>query len=164
MTINNTHQLVPADVVYACDGKWWDRYQADVTAPARWTQDEGAAKRYGINYIKGEPKQGLSLTPGTIHLGSNGGYQGINLAYHLGATRVALLGYDMQYTGGQSHWHGDHPAGMNNPVGVDSWIPNFNRLARDCDRAGLAVVNLSRTTALECFKKENFDEWLQRQG
>jgi hypothetical protein len=162
LVINNNFKMVPtATVLYACDGAWWRRYFHETAhfSGEKWSQDEAAASEFGLNHIPGENKQGLCTEPGRIHFGSNGGFQAINLAYHLGAKRIALLGYDMQYTNGQSHWHGDHENGLNNPRNIKHWLPMMNRLARDCERVGMEVVNCSRSTALECFERSTIEDF-----
>jgi hypothetical protein len=163
MVVNDNWKLLPdADVLYACDGTWWDKYHAEVSAGFSGrccTQDQDAARQYGLAYIESADFQGLCTEPGKIHTGNNSGFQAINLAYHLAATEIALVGYDMQLTGGQAHWFGNHPQGFDNPK-PHNWIPAFNRLARDCERYGLKVVNCTRTTALECFEKVRLSTWL----
>jgi len=117
-----------------------------------WTQDERAWVKYGINRIEGTFKPGLGMDK--IHYGGNSGYQAINLAYLWGASRIILLGYDMQKTDGKTHWHGDHPKGLHkNPIML-SWIKSFNRLADDLKDKSVEVVNATRTTALEAFRRE----------
>lgn len=64
-----------------------------------------------------------------------------------------LLGFDMQRTGGKSHWFGDHPAGMNVPSPYDVWRGKFTALAADLALEGVEVLNCSRETALETFRR-----------
>ena len=97
-----------------------------------------------------------------IHLGQNSGYQAIGLAYHLGASRILLLGYDMQFTDGRSHWHGDHPRGMGNANSVDKWARHFPAMAADLSAEGIEVLNCSRQTALTCFQRATIEDALCR--
>lgn len=89
----------------------------------------------------------------TIHHGANSGYQAIGLAWHLGAERIVLIGYDMQRTGGKSHWHGDHPRGLSNAIGVRGWARHFDPLARDLQAGGVDVINCTIETAIDCFPR-----------
>lgn len=98
-------------------------------------------------------RQGLNTKPGEVNSGLNSGFQAINLAYHFGARRIVLLGYDMQHTGGKTHWHGDHPRGLTNAEGISSWVKYFRPLAEDLARLGVEVVNCSTDTALTCFTR-----------
>jgi acetyl-CoA acetyltransferase len=100
---------------------------------------------------------GLSVGYGTINHGGNSGYQAINLAYMLGAARIVLLGFDMQATGGKTHWHGDHPAGLGNPSDFSGMIKAFDALAEDLKMMGVKVINSTTTTALRCFERMPLD-------
>lgn len=93
-----------------------------------------------------------------IHHGLNSGYQTINLAYHFGVSRIVLLGYDMQHTGGKRHWFGDHPKSLTNADGIHNWVAGFSRLAKDLHQDGIDVINASPETALKCFKRQPLEE------
>ena len=147
-----------ADYLYACDQKWWQVHIDEVRASFRgklytqWRQpDEKAwAEQHGITPINGASSPGLGRE--LLHYGSNSGYQAINLAFLMGATRIILLGYDMQKTGGRNHWFGDHPNGLVN--GIDTHlVPNFTPLAEDLKAEGVEVINCTRETALTQFRR-----------
>lgn len=94
-----------------------------------------------------------------LHWGNNGGYSAINLAYLLGARKIYLLGYDMGLSeDGARHWHGDHPAHLNNDSDYADWIERFDDLAADLASEGVEVVNCSRRTALACFPRATVEE------
>lgn len=163
IAINDNFRLAPwADVLYACDLPWWDRYHeaTEAVEGERWTQDERAAARYGLHLIKSTAGHGLSRIPGIIHQGSNSGYQAVGLAADFGAKRIVLLGYDMQRTDDKDHWHGPHPVGLNPPRHFQTWIINFNRLAKDAAELGIEIVNCSRATALTCFPRKELADAL----
>ena len=124
-----------------------------------WTQDRRASLEHGLFYISGEGNKGLGKDK--IHHGSNSGYQAINLAYLFGAVKIVLLGFDMQRTGGLSHWHGNHPAAINRDLPVTTFLKKFPDLARDLEAEGVEVINATRETALECFKKVDLEEALR---
>lgn len=153
IAINTTFQrALWADMLYACDVTWWERYYHEVVdsfGGVLWTQDAKARDRFGIRYIESSPAPGLGKSPGLIHQGQNGGYQAINLAYHAGATRLILLGFDMQ----GSHWHGDHPLPLTNPKPYlfEAYRKNFGPMARDLQAAGISVVNCTPGSALTAF-------------
>ena len=156
IVINTTFRLaLDADHLYACDKKWWDVYHAEVAMDfggACWTYDRQAATDYGLHHLPGDCQgRGLCRQPMRIHTGGNSGFQAINLAYHLGATRIILLGYDMQ---GSTHWHGAHPAGLNNGHShYADWRARLGELAKDLEAEGVEVINATRDTALTCFRR-----------
>ena len=120
-----------------------------------------AAEEFKLESIKAEYGRGLNKKPWTVNCGMNSGYQAINLAYHLGAKEIFLLGYDMQRTGGQSHFHGDHPKGWANGGDYSDWCKRLAELAADLRVEGVRVVNCSRETALECFDRSTIDETIK---
>jgi len=91
-----------------------------------------------------------------LHQGQNSGYQAVNLAYLLGATRILLLGYDMQMKGDQRHWFGAHPP----PMEVGSNYPAFLQCFATIKPAeyGIEIWNVTRETALQCFPLYDLDE------
>lgn len=164
LAINNAWELCPwADWLYACDGPWWDEYHRKVAAGYRgecWTQDLTASRKYGLHHVQSAPAperfSGLSRTPGVVHTGCNGGYQAINLALHFGATRILLVGYDMQGT----HFFGEYAN------------PNLRRESRDFARwiecyetiqpadYGLDILNCTLGSALLHFPFMEIDHAL----
>jgi len=145
-----------ADLLYACDGDWWDEYIDEARKKCQselWAYDFNASEKYGLNRIEGDTRgKGLGRN-GIIHTGGNSGYQAVNLVYLLEAKKIILLGFDMQRTNGKSHWHGDHPQRLNRTSDMKSWVQKFNNLARDLREAGIEVINATRETALDCFKR-----------
>lgn len=160
LVVNDNYRLAPwADWIYACDGIWWD-YHVDAVhasfAGECWTRDARAAGQYGLRWIESAPSAGLSRDPKLIHEGCNSGYQAINLAYHFGARRIVLLGYDM----GGTHWFGDHPQQIRRRSDYAACLAAFPALADDLADAGVKVVNCTRKTALDAFPRATIDEVL----
>ena len=116
----------------------------------------------GLLRVPSFDEPGLSFDPGYIHRGASSGYQAINLAVHLGARQIILLGFDMQPTGGESHWHGDHPKGLANPTAdtFAAWRRRYATLPPDLETADVEVVNCSRETALTVFPRARLQQAL----
>ena len=53
--------------------------------------------------------------------GGNSGHAAIDLAYNRGATRIILLGYDMQGKDFEAHWHGKHSEKVRKPFNWPMW-------------------------------------------
>lgn len=140
--------------MYACDLRWWIKYQPlwKEFKGQKYTWSEDAAKKFGLTHVLSENDIGLGMD--VIHTGGNGGYQAVNLAFLMGFKKIILLGFDMQRTGGKTHFHGDHH-GMNNPYDnlFRQWIQNFDLMAKDLRAAGVEVLNATRETALTCFPR-----------
>lgn len=153
VVVNDAWRLAPwAAAIYAADGGWWRRHYSEVATAfhgERWTQDYKVAADLCLKRIEGQHKSGLSTTPRLIYFNSNSGAQAMNLAYHWGARRFVLVGYDM----GGKHFFGDHPAGLlqTSDRMYGGFIKAFGAIAEDCKRLGLEVVNTSPVSRLRCF-------------
>lgn len=89
----------------------------------------------------------------------NSGAGAISLAAHFGASRIILIGYDCQKTGGKAHWHEDHPGRLGNAGSLHRWPEQFEAVKKTLN--GAYVVNCSRETALECFSRNELDTELK---
>lgn len=60
------------------------------------------------------------------------------------------------------HWHGRHPAGLNNPKvsNVDVWRRILDDEAQNLHNMGVEVLNASKASALENYPKVTFEEAL----
>lgn len=134
-----------ADALFAIDAKWWERYLPEVQRDFR-----------GVAYSNNDFHGRLSHVP--LKAFGNSGAGAIALAVKAGASRVILLGYDCQKTGGQAHHHGDHPAGLGNAGSLPKWPEQFKRLAATL--AGVEVINCSRETALTAFPRGELESAL----
>ena len=158
MVVNTTFRALPdADCLYACDDKWWRAHIAEVDRAfirgELWTTDEKARDGLGICWLGIKHRPGLSRDPLYLHSGGNSGYQAINLAFHWGARRILLVGFDMRRTDGRSHWHGDHPRPLSNPQTPETWVRNFTPLADDLVPEGVEVINCTPGSALGQFPR-----------
>lgn len=159
IVVNSSYLLAPwADVLYACDAQWW-----------RWnpTAKDFAGLKYaltldsrhycpGVKVLENKGAEGLELKPTGIKHGRNGGYQAMNLAVHFGASRILLLGYDMQPgPNREEHWHGDHPNRHRSPY--DVFRRMYPTIVEPLKAAGVEVVNCTRRTALTCFPQAPID-------
>lgn len=157
--VNNCYKLAPwADVLYACDGRWWDYHYEDVKQVFKgelWTIDFPIAAKYKLNSIGVDNYKPWSNSPDSIVTGNNSGFQALNLAYAHGAKKIILLGYDMKpRADGIRHWHGNHPRELlqTNPIEYTKWVKNFQKASKLID---IPVINCTRDSALECFPKSD---------
>jgi len=127
------------------DRQWWDMHIEDVRL--RFAGEKlsscNLVKRHGIGVVG---RMGIGWEP---HGNSGAGCVALAAAY--GASKIIMLGYDCQRTGGQAHWHGDHPKGLGNAGAMPRWAGQFQQLRNKYKDAN--IVNCSRATALECFSK-----------
>lgn len=160
VAVNDAYRLAPwADVLYACDFKWWEHHQGvPLFAGLKLTLEAKAERWDGVKALRRAGPDGLELDPAegitTGGSGSNSGFQAINVAVQLGASRVVLLGYDMQLgPKGRSHWFGKHPRGLQKDACFSSFRSAFNSMVKPLRQAGVEVLNCSRETALTAFPR-----------
>lgn len=153
IAINDAYTLAPwADVLYAADRKWIDWHDGVPSFHgAKYTiASRDITTRPDWYVMANTGLLGLERDPSGLRSGHNSGYQAINLAVHMGAKRIVLLGYDMAAPlDGPSHWFGEHPDGLPSPY--PAMRAAFDSLLEPLSEAGVTVVNASRRTALETF-------------
>lgn len=157
-------RIPDADILYACDECWWDRNRQlwNPFKGLKFTWSIEAVRKYGLLHAPGETGEGLGTQH--LHAGGSSGYMAVNLAYFLGCTEIYLLGFDMQKTGGKSHWHGDHRNGNNpSPDMLSKWAERFVPMWRDLRDLGIPLINCTRETAIT-IPKRDLDEVLNGTG
>lgn len=94
-------------------------------------------------------EKGVDLTPDSLRTGKNSGSAAINLAVHLGAKRILLLGYDMGPYQGRHHFC--DPAPMQHRSPYEMFRKFMATMVQPLQEAGIEVLNCTRRTNLECF-------------
>jgi hypothetical protein len=153
IAINRTYELAPwCDILYGCDAKFWQYYPDALDCPARKISvefDHPEVERWPYS-----ESPGLGLYK--LHSGRNSGYQAINLAYLLGATRIVLLGYDMH----GEHWHPQHKPPLSMIQNFRDWVPRFDQMARDLKKQNVSVLNCTPGTRLKVFRRKTLNQFL----
>lgn len=103
--------------------------------------------------LRNDGNDGISRRPNAIRTGLNSGYQALQIAIAAGAVRVILLGYDMHYPGGVSHWHGGHPEAAPGGTYETVYVKFFHELAPYLTAKGIDVINCSAISKIQCFRR-----------
>lgn len=173
IAVNDSYFYAPdADILFACDAKWWrlhglcrgphvyagrtfpafrGRLRVSLTAPGGTVHDRD------VLVLQQAGQTGLSLDPTRLATGKNSVYQAMNLAVHLGATGIWLLGVDMQpgkiYRDGawrqSDHFFGRHADDTKPPYTL--CLQRFTTLVEPLQRLGIAVTNVTPGSALTCW-------------
>jgi len=155
VAINNTWLLCPwADVLYACDRGWWERYEPgygrDAVAEFPGMKVSGSqtpwTHKIGIRVVNE-----MLWTGQEIGGGGNSAFQAVNFSALWGAKRIILTGCDCMEAG--EHWHGKHPIPLAQTKAETQrdWIAAFTKVAPALTKRGIEVINSTRRTALTCF-------------
>lgn len=149
--INKVAWYANCDVMVTLDQHFAKQYRHDI---AKFVEDGGEAVLAmppndhthptipGATYVRRQKNPGLSDHPNSL-FGMNSGIAGLGLAYMRRPPSIALLGFDMQYaSNGKTHWHEGYS--WHNPKNhkfMEKSVDKFDRMARQCDDAGIEVVN-----------------------
>ncbi len=173
IAINDAWQLAPwADMLYACDARWWRAYEGLTDFPGvKVTQDQQLteAERWGIEWVRADRRSDVIMTkPGVIGWGGNSGFQAINLAVQFGVNKIILVGFDMRLDRG-IHWNGPHqsrhkPLNDPTPENVQRWRRAVDGASLTLAELGIAVINCSQESALMNYAKMPFEEALELKG
>lgn len=155
IAINDAHRLAPfADVLYACDGRWWNHYKGvPEFAGLKYGLTVKAGHWPGVQRLRNTGRTGLERDPSGVRTGMNSGSQAINLAIHFGARRILLLGYDMKRGTAGGHWFGEHPIPLRSGSPYGDFRACFQLMVEPLRELGVQVLNCSRDTALRAFPR-----------
>lgn len=151
IVINSSYERVPwADFLYFGDSRWWNEHKANLaefkgrivsTAPSA-TGDKRV-----LMMRKNRPP-GLSDNRQELTCRRTSLAAAINLAAHLGAKRIVLLGADGRLgNGGQSHHHVPHKWGLRDDC-FDQQREDLQSLVKPLAKRGIEVLNASPGSAL----------------
>jgi len=164
--VNDACFLGPwVDVAFFGDCNWYDwnhRRFLRTFHGLRVTVCQRHAKKPGILWVERGKPAGLELERAD-RLGWNrsSGACAVDLAYHLGAARIVLIGFDMQKVGGACNYHSNHKTKQ---VGdpYPRFIRYFKHIAGDAKKAGLEIWNATPGSAMEHFPVMTLEEAVSR--
>jgi len=162
--------------MYFCDESWW-RMQLDMNRrtvnnacsfhdalyKGWWFSGAPAFVEHPqVHALRLTGQTGLELDPSGLRHGSNSGYQAINLAVHLGAKKIILLGYDMKTNGARTHWHDESrpPSNVFAYTLSQVLLPHYSSLVKPLKQLGISVINATPDSALNAFPKATLEEAL----
>lgn len=163
IAINKAFYHYPkSQVMYWTDSRFYTWYKDDIDKfkGLKYTIRKGNYTN-DIKLLKRGAKYGLELAKDTIAHGNNSGYAAINLAYHLGAKRIILLGYDMGNVNGESHFHNGYPTNAtSDEIYQNQFIPGFGVIYEALKAKGIEVYNACPSSKLRTFPLITIDKAL----
>jgi len=160
IVVNDSFRLLPnADIIYACDKRWWDVNYDDVLLNFK-------GERYSINDLENPTNnpsgdyllnrvdsiQRPDFGRDRIHYGIDGGgnsaFQSANLAAIFGAKTILLLGVDCC-----GSYFGGHPNHFDICSPFQKFIDGWSTIT-----SGINIINCSRFSAVNCFPKTTIDK------
>lgn len=164
IAVNKSLKYVPnPNALYWSDTRLYNWFHEEIDAIncIKVTNKPFPANAPGVINLLNTGKHGLEKDPRCIRDGGNSGYAAINLAYHLGAKKIVLLGFDMNVDNSLTHYHGGYEQLSRIPD--DSlykrlMLPSFGTIADELEQMKVKVFNASPTSAIECFPKISLDQ------
>lgn len=163
MAVNDAYRLALwADVLYAADAFWWQVHEGVPSFRGlKYTICPGGqpnAESFwpDVRMLRNTGEAGIETDPSGLRTARNSGAQAINLAVHLGASRIVLLGYDLGHANGQrSHFFGEQGSPFSNRSPYGTFIEFFAKMVAPLDALGIEVINCSPETSLPCFPRRS---------
>jgi hypothetical protein len=161
VAINDAVRLAPwADVFYSSARVYWTPRDAHASLLDGFAglkvrvcvdQDRTGIGVDGWIRLRNTGTDGFEEDPNGLRTYQNSGGAAINLAVHLGARRVVLLGYDMGPADGRHHFHETHATRHSSPYPL--FRQRIATMVAPLAAHGVEVVNCSRQTKLACFQQ-----------
>lgn len=166
VVINLACTMAPwADVLFSVDRYFWeDEAPTGKEFPGeRWTFGgcNYAGRPDPLQYWQSYTKEPHEAAPGRMNVVAASGGSAISLAWLFGASPIILLGYDMQRTSGQIHFHPDHPRNNPDDNRFERWRRDLAVYAKALNKAGARVINCSRITAFHGFERRALEDVLE---
>ncbi len=168
VAVNDGHRLAPwAEVLYSSSIAWWRQYAGMPDfAGLKYSihQDNRNAWRKlppDIQLLENTGDVGLEPLSTGLRTISNSGGAAINLAVHLGARHIILLGFDMRPSK-QVHFFGRHPDPLSNQSPYAVFLGKFATMVQPLRALGVDVVNCTPDSALRCFRQAPLVDVLAR--
>jgi hypothetical protein len=172
ITINNSWELAPfTDVLFFGDARWWRWHGGKVPLDfsgriVTVTKSQPENPRF-VRLRQDTVPSGHSLGDDPLSFdkiavkGADSGHKAINLAFHLGCSRIALIGYDMRFDSNrQAHWHPDHPIVTQERYYRDLFSPNYPGLMKALNARGIELVRIT-PSALDFIPEWSLEQVLE---
>lgn len=155
------------DVCFFGDRKWywWNRDDLQKFQGLKLTCDRHSIKNAPASSVHGEKDihiirhtngLGLNVTRHIVNFNQSSGAAAVNLAFHFGASKIILIGYDMRWVDGQSNWH-PHPIPRSDKP-YTNFIRPFRHIACDAKAYGVSILNATPNSELPFFPFVDFEE------
>lgn len=142
---NKSAWLANCDALVTLDGRFWRGYQKEIsefTGPKYVTENViGEQPDHGAHIAQRARFGGLTETLDEL-TGTNSGFAALNVAYLLGYTEIAMLGFDFKWSKSKSHFHNGYPwQSRNTHSQLNRWAREFNHTVGQFKAKNVSVTN-----------------------
>jgi uncharacterized Rossmann fold enzyme len=165
IAVNKAFLYLPfAQVLYWSDSSFYDSFKKEIHLfkGIKATKNPSPKTDDIINLVE-TGRDGLELEPNAIRTGGNSGYAAINVAYHLGAKKIILMGFDAKNgPGGNTHWHdGYNKKGASDEVMQRNWLPHYYSIVNALEDRRVKIYNTSKFSEIKEIEKITITEALE---
>lgn len=129
-------------------------------ANQKWPMDRSVIGVPAFQLVRVGLSEGLDPRPDRIAWNKSSGGAAIDVAVHMGARKIVLLGYDMRAVNGQMNWYGEAFKDRDN-AGLTfmkakkemlaSFLLPYPKIARDAQSRGIEIINATKDSAITSF-------------
>lgn len=152
--INKAYESIIPTILYYSDKCFYDWYGPKIDSLQCKKATISDVKKPDTIKLGCTGTDGLEMRFGNIRHGQNSGYAALNLAFHLRPKHIFLLGFDMQQTDNQEHWHSGYSdkRKVTGPLfSANKWVESFKTIATPLAQTGVKVFNCNPDSGLLCF-------------
>lgn len=158
IAVNRSYEVLPyAEIVYFSDKRFFHWHEKGLIAHSAVKVTGAKLEHPEVDNVSFSGRGGLSTVPGVLRSGNCSGYAAINLAIQMGATSIVLLGFDMKFSAGDSHWHDGHPI-PNKERQFKKMLPFFETMLRTSRALNVSIINACPESAITCFQKIQLEQ------
>jgi len=159
--VNDAYRLGTwVDVCWFGDWEWFRMHRKELAKfPGLIATHQQQCKHMKSVKVLQFREEGICDDPLYVARNRNSGGSAVNLAYHLGAKRIILLGFDMHLETGtkRSNWHDDNRCSpTEHSYGV--MLNCFKKIAEDAVQLGLTIINATPESSLTLFPFQTLKE------
>ncbi len=163
--INNSFMMGDwVDVCWWGDPRWFDWNEKELAefGGLKVCCCASLMQRQGVKVVRRGKPMGLELRPDFISWNKSSGGSGVDLAVHLGASKVVLLGFDMHYEEktGNNNWHDLHKVKQHSFDPYPRFMESFAHIRKDAQERGVEMINSTMNSSIPeaCIKKKPLEE------
>jgi hypothetical protein len=161
--VNDGFRKLPwADICITADGWWFQKrakelrgFGGRIVAILPGHVRDVPLRYERVQRLKGA---GVSRDPQAAYFADNSGFAALSWAAANGYRQIALIGFDLNPSGG--HWHEGYEWGKNRfgPAHFARWASAFDAVGPEYAAIGMDIVNTNPASAVKAFRFASFED------
>lgn len=157
------------DVLFFGDAKWywWNREEVQKFNGLKFTlnicrnKDKSLENEKKIHILKSGGLRGIHTDPQCLCWNRSSGGAAVNLAYHLGAGKIVLIGFDMRRINSKKNFFPNPQEDTKpDPYRRMSDYNIWSQVKKSADKLGIKIVNATPNSQLSVIKRVELEQIL----